>query len=591
MLTDSSRREHVIQLRQRAVAWTFLSLLVAALPFFSRHPLLFLVGGALAGLTVAISWERATALAKQIDVDRKYKQQEIADCHFTDRTFLGYGMDFAQYRDVFDQQERKTGRMDPGDVDELHQKLARDHMGPIFLSDSDITRHVLVFGATGLGKTELYLSVIQSAVLKRGGGCLIFDAKGDEKLIVSVYAMAKEFNRAEDVLFINFNKPDYSHTYNPLLQSSTRELVSTLMKLFDKRGEQFFRDTARAALTAAILAIKAQPQRVAFNFSDLAVLFSNYHELEALYEKMPADHPERDVVWSFLARFNVSGPDGSTYIDTKRYNELLTGLSNKMLDFSHSEHRYILNDYSPDIELKSAILQSKIIVVVVPALSDKEGVELFGKLFLGDFARAVGQIQQERNKAPFPFVAFLDEYASFADESHIELWQQARSANVSLWPAVQGKGFMAKVGPSFMENIAGNNWHHIYFDVRDPETRDYAVRLAGTIIRRYRSETESESFGYGHSNAELGAIRQENKGRSISQGQREMKEDLLQATDFSMPEGNAILIAKRGTYRMVLPMVEFKDPLPRLEEIKLARFEKHNVVGLQLMRNLSKRGK
>ena len=44
-----------------------------------------------------------------------------------------------------------------------------------------------------------------------------------------------------------------------------------------------------------------------------------------------------------------------------------------MLDFSHSEYKRVLNDYSPDLELKSAILGNKIIVVVIPALQDKEG--------------------------------------------------------------------------------------------------------------------------------------------------------------------------------------------------------------------------
>lgn len=589
-LVDESRATHVARLHQQITAFLTLTLFVAALPVSARYPHLLLPLAASVGVGIGLLWRRARELSREIEIDKKYKQQALPDCSFADRTYVGHAMDFAQYRSAFDQEHTRHGRLTHEQEDELHARLVREHMQPFFLPDESNVRHVFVGGASGTGKTELYLSVILGSTIKRGAGCLIFDAKGDEGLITSVYGMADEFHRAEDVLFINFNKPEYSHTYNPLLYGSVREMVSTTMKLFDKKGEQYFRDYARAAMTAALLAIRAQPTKPAFNFSDLAIIFSDFDAFYRLYEGMPSDHPERPIVLSFLKGFEATDREGNTFIDKSQYAKVLRGLANKMLDFSHSEYRHVLNDYSPDIELKSAILANKIIIVVIPALSDKEGVELFGKLFIGDFARAVGQIQQERRKATFPFIAFLDEYPSFADESHTELWQQARSANVSLWPAVQGRGFLSKVGQSFMENLAGNCSHHIYFDMRDPDSREFAVKLAGSTIRRYHSESTSESSGYGHSNAAIGAVRQENRGTGVSRSIREQREDLLQADDFAMEPGNAILIAKRGTYRLSTPMVEFKHGRPRLEDIKLARFEKHNVVGLNLMRQLARGG-
>lgn len=583
MSAPANLREGLIRkYRTRAVLALFVPCVVVLLPFLPTSFWLWGAVGLGAGTYSAWSWLQARKLAATEHVAERYQQEVIDDLTFTSQTFLGYGMEFGEYREAYDRAGAEKGRLSPEEKQAIHA-LQIKRMKPLFLSDNDSTRHVFMVAPTGLGKTELFQSVILPAAIKRGSGCVLFDAKGDEKLITRIYTMAREFHREEDVLFINFNKPEISHSYNPLLYGNTRQIVSTIMKLFDKRGEQFFRDISRAALTAALIAIKGQPRELAFNFMDLAAIFSGYHELERLYHDMPDSNEDKQVVWSFLKRFRGHDKNGNEVVDTQRYNEWLTGLANKMLDFSHSEYRRILNDYSPDIELKSAILGNKIIVVVIPALSDKEGVELFGKLFLGDFARAVGQIQEDPHKPSPPYLAFLDEYPSFADETHLELFQQARSANISLWVATQGIGFMSKVAPFFAENLAGNCWHHLYFDIRDPKSREFAAKLAGTTVRRYRAESEAENYGYSHENVQTGARRMESRGRSVSAGTREMVEDLITANDFEMDEGNAILLAKRGVYRMVLPMVEIRRPLPRLNEIRLVRFDKHQVAGLNLM--------
>ena len=590
-ITDTDNRHAVVRLQfHRAAATIFLTALVIATPLVKLDFLQAVGVGLVSALVAYWFVERGLRTRKEIDIAAQYKAKAtLSDCAFTDRIYIGHGMDFIEYRQAFEKREAEIGRLTPEERKAIHNNLAKTRMQPVYMTDDDATHHVFICASTGGGKTELFKSIILESVIKRGAGALIFDAKGDEKLITHIVAMAEAHNRGEDVLFINFDRPDFSHTYNPLLYGSTRQIVSTLMKLFDRKGEQFFRDISRGALTAAITAIRAQPTHMAFNFTDLLVLFSNYYELDRLYRNIPMENPDREVVGTFLKRYQGQDRDGHDVVNTQLYAQHLTGLAQKMMDFSHSEYRPVLNDYSPDIELKSAILSNKIIVVVIPALSDKEGVEAFGKLFLGDFARAVGQIQQERQKPALPFFAFLDEYPSFADPDHIELWQQARSANVSLWPAVQGKGFMSKVAPFFFENLVSNCWHQVFFDIRDPDSRDHATRLAGQMRRRYRQDTHSENFSSSASNASTGAIRDESRSHGVSSGTREQLEDIIQAGDFSMSEGNAIILGKHSTLRMVLPMVRFERDVPRLEQIKFSRQERHNVNGLNLMSESMKR--
>lgn len=587
-VTVTTNEGEIRRLRKIGAFWMIFPPILGLVPFFNFSGWMLIATAAVGGGVSRWYFDRASKMQQIKAANEKYQFDVLEDCSFIDRTYIGHGMEFNDYKSAFEARTLEIGKIDPKEQERLHSEQVK-RMKPFYLTDDDATRHFLTYASTGLGKTELLLSIIRSSVISRGSGCLIFDAKGDETLISKVYAMAKEASREDDVRFVNFNRPEYSHTYNPLLYGNVREGVSSVMKLFDTKGEQFFRDMARGALTAAFLVIRAQPEPVAFNFSDLAVLFSEYGEMDRLYRNVVPEHPDRGVIWSFLKQFHGHDYRGEPFIDTKRYSELLTGLHVKMLDFSHSEYRHVLNDYSPDIELKRAIMENKIIVVVIPALSDKEGVTLFGRLFLADLSRAIGQIQQDRMKPALPFFCFLDEYPSFADESHIELWQQARSANVSLWPAAQGKGFMDRVAPFFGDNLGTNNWHHFYFDIRDPKSREYAAKLAGTTIRRFRSESDSESFAYSRENTKTGAIRNENLGKSRTSSVRETREDLLQPDDFLMDAGNAILVAKRGVYRMTLPIVEFDLRIPTLDEIELARFEKPNVRGLNLMRERLKR--
>ena len=275
--------------------------LLGIVPLLPVSWLLWVMVGVAAGAYAAWAMLKARSLSEVQRVGERYQQTVIPDCTFTDQTFVGYGMEFAQYREAFDRANAEKGRLSPAEHKTLHNELVRQ-MIPVYISDADLTRHMLVMASTGLGKTELFQAMILPSVIKRGGGCLVFDAKGNENLITSVYAMAREFHREEDVIFINLSHPEYSHTYNPLNQSGTRQIVSTLMKLFSKRGQEFFRDFARAALTAAIICIKGQSKPIAFNFMDLKVLFSDYHAFENLYHKMPDDNVDKAIVWSFCSR-------------------------------------------------------------------------------------------------------------------------------------------------------------------------------------------------------------------------------------------------------------------------------------------------
>ena len=206
------------------------------------------------------------------------------------------------------------------------------------------------------------------------------------------------------------------------------------------------------------------------------------------------------------------------------------------------------------------------------SLADKDGVELFGKLFISDLARAVGEIQLEKSKPLTMCPAIFDEYPSFMDESQVQLFQLARSANVPIIIAFQGVGFLENISPAFVEMVLGNCWHHLYCDIRDTKTREFAVKLAGSVITKMESTAEGLSIGESHASDESGLVANQSGGESASVSTKSQREEMIQPEDFAtLDQGDGIIVGKSGTYRVRMPLVRNTFPNVQFKDMKLVR--------------------
>ncbi|MEQ9801438.1 MAG: type IV secretion system DNA-binding domain-containing protein [Salinisphaeraceae bacterium] len=588
---ERSAGGQAIQERVRRASQARWSLFMVPLAITVAAPLvpfnlLWLFGliGILTGAYAASAYREATDRKQPPQIDSAYTFQVPEEPSLIKQLYMGHAMDFLTYRDGLDRVQSEYGEV-TDEARTAYNRQCLHEMRPFFWSDDIATRHLFVAGSTGVGKSETYKSLAYSQI-SRGGGMIMFDAKGDEQMFTELYAIAKSVHREHDVMYLNLDRPEMSHTYNPLIYGSTRQTVSTAMKLEggnSKQGDEFWKRLNRNTLVAAIICLQSQPGKPRFNFADLAALIAQPGEFIRYYARMPKElQAEREFVLQYLVSWISPDKDGIHRVDNNKYRELLLGLRALLMDFCHSEYRQLLNDYNPDIELKEAILTNKIIMISLPALADKQGVEIFGRLFLADLSRAVGQLYAERKRSLVPYMVFLDEYGSFADETHEELFQAARGANISLICSVQGRGFLDKIGKEFTANILTNAWNHLYLDVRDPDTRDAAIKLAGTVINQFRQRNLGSSYGANFKNWESGLLRTEAHGTTFSDGFREMREELLQPQDFNMDPGDGILVGKKGTYRMRIPRVKFDMHVPTLDEIDLPRYERGKMMGLNL---------
>ncbi|PWD02035.1 type IV secretory system conjugative DNA transfer family protein [Pseudomonas amygdali] len=566
------------------------ALLGSAIPFMPA-PMVIAMGLAAAYITLGIN-NQAREIDKPLVWDSQFEETELTDCDLRRSTYFGQVMPYQEWKDNIEEVRNQKGRVTADDV----RKTLNDvypQMMPFMLTDDQMTRHVALLAATGTGKTELLLSIIQQQI-RKGAGLILVEAKSDSDFAGSIYAMMKEANRLDQFKLINFEYPEQSHTYNPVYSGGVRATLSTLMKIQANSSEEFWTDIARYTLTAATLVLKLQPGSPAFNIKDMIALLSDFDLLRAYTKRIRPEeskyHREgMDWLYSYLRNWWKNDEEGWNY---NQYKTLTQGLISKLSSFAHSEYSSIVNTYAPDVDLKESILNNEVVVLSMSSLADKDGVELFGKLFISDLARAVGEIQLEKSKPLAMNPAIFDEYPSFMDESQVQLFQLARSANVPIIIAFQGVGFLENISPAFVEMVLGNCWHHLYCDVRDSKSREFAVKLAGSVITKMESTAEGSSTGNSHASDEAGLVANQNDGESATVSTKSQREEMIQPEDFStLDQGDGILVGKSGTYRIRMPLVRNKFPSVQFGDMQLVRRRPRGRTGIYAWDEFTKKNK
>lgn len=555
--------------RQRKLTFSS-ALFGSAIPFMPA-PLIIAMGVAAAYHCLGIN-KVLSESDKPIVWDSQLEESELNDCDLRRNTYFGQVMPYSEWKANIDEVRNQKGAVTQNDVRQTLNDVYSQMM-PFMLTDDLMTRHVALLAATGTGKTELLLAVIQQQI-RKGAGLILVEAKSDSDFAGCIYAMMEEANRLDQFKLINFEFPEQSHSYNPVFSGGVRATLSTLMKIQANSSEEFWTDIARYTLTAATLVLKLQPGGPAFNIKDMIALLMDFDLLRVYTERIrPEDskyHKEgMDWLYSYLRNWWKNDEDGWNY---HSYKTLTQGLVSKLSAFAHSEYSSIVNTYAPDVDLKQSILNNEVVVLSMSSLADKDGVELFGKLFISDLARAVGEIQLEKSKPLTMCPAIFDEYPSFMDESQVQLFQLARSANVPIIIAFQGVGFLENISPAFVEMVLGNCWHHLYCDIRDTKTREFAVKLAGSVITKMESTAEGQSIGASHAADESGLVANQSDGESASVTTKSQREEMIQPEDFAtLDQGDGIIVGKSGTYRVRMPLVRNTFPNVPFGEMKLVR--------------------
>jgi intracellular multiplication protein IcmO len=455
----------------------------------------------------------------------------------------------------------------------------------LFLPSDLMARHCLGIAATGGGKSN-FLNLVLKQQMMRGGGVIHVDGKNNKDAIREFLTLAKQHNRWHDVRIINIDDPILSNTYNPLLRGDAEEITTRIMLLINSGGkDSFFRSQASKAV-GAIIGLLCAMERP-FNFSDLNAIFSSEGALRWLLREAPKNTEAYSKFKIFFDQLlEVDKRTGAPVINQKTFQHTFGDLTGKIAAYDRGSAGQVLNAYNPEVDLLHAIKENQLVYVALPMLSKAEVATDFAKIFLSDLRTAVGQLQNiPPEQRPNPtFLCLMDEFSSYAMPTLAALFEQARSANVCLFPFIQTVSSLSDkergLSTDFALKILGNTWNKISFVLKDPESCKQMSEIAGQQLKEFVSQSYSENIGFASGNQDASMLLTSNRGRGYSKSTRVEYDAVARPEDFSnLKVGEGIYIGPRGVMRVRVPLIKLRKDG---EDIDFPRFRMPPVVGIGL---------
>ncbi len=431
----------------------------------------------------------------------------------------------------------------------------------LFLPADLLTRHCLGIAATGGGKSN-FLNLILKQQMMRGGGVIHIDGKNNKDAIREFLTLAKQHNRWHDVRIINIDEATLSNTYNPLLRGDAEELTTRIMLLIGSGGDSFFRSQAGKGLGAISGLVKRMG--LPFSFADLSVMMGSEGALRYLLREGPKDTREyTDYKMFFDQLLEADRRTGAMIVNEKKLQHTFGDLLGRLSAYTRGNARDVLNTYNPEVDLLDAIKQNLLVYVALPMLSKQEVATDFAKIFLSDLRTAVGQLQNvPPEQRPNPtFLCLMDEFSSYAMPTLAPLFEQARSANICLFPFIQTVSSLSDkergLSVDFAQKIIGNTWNKIAFVLKDPESCEQMSKIAGQALKEFTSKSIGENIGFASGEQDASMLRTSNRGRSISTSTKLEYDAVARPEDFSnLKPGEGIYMGQRGVLKIKVPLVK-----------------------------------
>lgn len=353
-------------------------------------------------------------------------------------------------------------------------------------------RHVLLLGSSGSGKTQLLLSLL-SQQISRGGGALMIDAKVDRSALDTVVALCRAANRLHDLRIVWPPDPGVSDTWNPLLRGGQEEILARIMALWGPTGggeRDFWKGTAHTIIASVLGAMRRINPLL--TFTDLYLALTTTDVLLWLEAMTPGGTEEAAAITAFLS--NYRGAGGKVNID--QLKRLTGGAPQYLYPYAFGNLGQIMNHTAPTLDFLEALQSNAIVYIALPILKQTEEAIAMARVAVADLKQAVGALQQLPNKPNPPFLVLLDEASAYSNVQGIErLFEQARSAHVSLIAASQVLSGFASVKKEQLDFILGNTATKIIMTLGDYVSAETMAETIGEQLRWFASESISTDRG------------------------------------------------------------------------------------------------
>ncbi len=354
---------------------------------------------------------------------------------------------------------------------------SKSNKAVVSIPDIQRSQHLQVLGMTGTGKTAgIFLPLIYQDALKNRP-VIILDAKGELTSIDQLNAMLGQIGRGGDLLLFSLVHKEQSCTYNPLYvgECDPQIIIDSFFNNF-KDDNSFYWETAKTIFTNTFYVLHSLERP--FTPMDVYAYLTNHACRLEINRQVK---PENQKGFLHLKLLN-------TLIERltaqyKGWEHVVTGFNNYLL--AHRDD--ILNDDDSDIILTDVIRQRKIVYFQLPTNAYPIQAVSIARMVQANLRYISSLIQIGQIPKDILVSIIIDEYASFAEESFVEVLNKARSSGMMVTIAHQSLSDLKAISETFMKRIDENTLNKIYLKQTDPELCELIAKSMGTYVKEEKT--------------------------------------------------------------------------------------------------------
>jgi hypothetical protein len=347
----------------------------------------------------------------------------------------------------------------------------------VSIPDIQRSQHLQVLGMTGTGKTAgIFLPLIYQDALKKRP-VIILDAKGERSSIDQLNAMLKRIGRSEDLLLFSLVHKEQSCTYNPLYvgECDPQVIIDAFFNNFND-DNTFYWETAKTVFTNAFFVLHSLNKP--FTPMDVYAYLTNNACRQSVNKQIKTSN-QKGILHLRLLNTLIE----RLIAQYKGWEHVITGFNNYLL--AHRDD--ILNDDDSDIILTDVIRERKIVYFQLPTNAYPIQAVSIARMVQANLRYISSLIQTGQIAKDVLVSVIIDEYASFAEESFVEVLNKARSSGMMVTIAHQSISDLRAISETFMRRIDENTLNKIYLKQTDPELCELVAKSMGTYIKEEKT--------------------------------------------------------------------------------------------------------
>lgn len=485
----------------------------------------------------------------------------------------------------------------------------RDAGRELWLSMDDMTRHILMFGTTGAGKTEALLGYVVGQ-LSYGKGLIYSDGKAQNDVSAALTSLARRYGREDDVRTMNFITGGRSRAQELLEGTKSRGQTNTInafgiaqetyiINLMDSMlppagNDGGWQEKARAMIQALVFGLVYKCRRDGTVMSQRTIqAHLPLRAIAKLYIQSVEQQWHEDArlplenYLGTLAGFDLAKVDSPSEWAPEAVNQhgYLIQQFTRMLALFNDTYGHVFARDAGDIDLKDVVHNDRILQVLIPALeiSSTEAATL-GRLYVSQLAMILSQDLGEKlegkpedimvirkYKDRFPFLWICDEVGAYYTEKLGELATQVRSIGICLLLASQEAQRLKSAAGDKVWTLIANMGTRITGKIMDPkDTLEILQLMAG-------EEYLPQMSGMVRQPGMLGTSWEDSDTLTLSKDKKVSVEEVQQ-----LQEGENITLFRGEVIRGSSLYIEDADKLSR-EVIHINRFIEVAPPGLETL--------